>query len=56
MGRFTSKNHVYEKFDVIQIQRRFVASFPDRVLLRIRPTFNCTKKNLEAIPFLLVPE
>ena len=44
-GRFTSKNHVYKKFDVIQMQRRFVASFPDRVLLRNRPTFNYKEKS-----------
>ena len=54
MGRFTSKNHVYENFDVIGIQRRFAALFPNK-MLRNRPAF-APKKNLEAIPIILIPE
>ena len=40
MQRFTSRNNVYEDFDVIGIQKRFAASFPDKMLLRNRPAFN----------------
>ena len=45
MRRFTSKNHVYENFDVIKIQRRFAASFPDKTLFRNRPAFNSKEKS-----------
>ena len=44
MRRFTSKNHVYEN-DVIGIQIRFTASFPDKILLRNRPAFNSKEKS-----------
>ena len=44
MRRFTSKNHVYENFDVMGIQRRFAASFPKKVLLRNRPAFHSKEK------------
>lgn len=44
-GRFTSKNHIYEKFDLIGIQRRVVVSFPDRMLLRNHPAFNYKEKS-----------
>ena len=44
MRRFTSKNHVYENFDVIGIQRRFVASFPSK-MLRNRPAFHSKEKS-----------
>ena len=43
MRRFTSKNHVYEN-DVIGIQVRFTASFPDKILLRNRSAFNSKEK------------
>ena len=42
MRRFTSKNH--ENFDVIGIQIRFAASFPNKILLRNRPEFNSKEK------------
>ena len=45
MRRFTSKNHVYENFDVIGIHRRFVAPFPDKMLLRNRPAFSFREKS-----------
>ena len=45
MRRFTSKNHVYENFDVIGIQRRFAASFPNKMLLRNRPAFHSKEKS-----------
>ena len=45
MRRFTSRNHVYENFDVTGIQRRFAASFPDKKLLRNRPAFNPKEKS-----------
>ena len=45
MRSLTSKNRVYEKFDVIGIQRRFAASFPDKILLRNRPAFNCKENS-----------
>ena len=32
----TSKNHVYEKYDVIRMQSRFAAPFPNKTLLRNR--------------------
>ena len=44
MRRFTSKNHVYENFDIIGIQRRFAASFPNKMLLRNRPAFHSKEK------------
>ena len=46
MHRFTSKNHVYRNFNVnvIVIQQRFVASFPDKILLRNPPAFNSKEK------------
>ena len=44
MRRFTSKNHVYENFDVIRIQIRFAASFANKILLRNRPAFNSKEK------------
>ena len=40
MRRFMSKNHIYENFDVIGIEIRFVPSFPSKILLRNRPPFN----------------
>ena len=45
MRRFTSKNHVYENFDVIGIQRRFAASFPNKMLLRDHPAFHSKEKS-----------
>ena len=45
MRRFTSKYHVYENFDVIGIQTRFAASFPNKMLLTNRPAFHTPKKN-----------
>ena len=45
MRRFTSKNHVYETFDVIGIQTRFPASFPNKMLLRNRPAFHSKEKS-----------
>ena len=45
MRRFTSKNHVYKDFDVIGIQRRFAALFPNKMLLRNRPAFHSTEKS-----------
>ena len=44
MRRFTSKNHVYENFDIIGIQRRFAASFPNKMLLGNRPAFHSKEK------------
>ena len=44
MRRFTSKNHVYENFDVIRIPRIFAASFPNK-MLRNRPTFRSKEKS-----------
>ena len=44
MRRFTSKNHIYESFDVIAIQIRFAASFPNKILLRNGPAFNSKEK------------
>ena len=44
MHRFTSKNHVYRNFNVIVIQLRFAASFPDKILLRNPPAFNSKEK------------
>ena len=44
MRRFTSKNHVHENFDVIGIQRRFTASFCDKMLLRNCPAFSSKEK------------
>ena len=46
MQRFTSKNHIYEKFDLIGIQIRAVALFPDRMLLRNPPAFNYKEKSI----------
>ena len=43
MRRFTSRNHVYENFDLTG--RRFAASFPDKKLLRNRPAFNPKEKS-----------
>ena len=45
MRRFTSKNHVYENFDVIGIQTRFAASFPNKMLLRNLPAFHSKEKS-----------
>ena len=45
MRRFTSKNHVYGNFDLIGIQRRFAASFPNKMLLRNRPAFHSKEKS-----------
>ena len=45
MRRFTSKNHVYENFDVIGIQTRFAASFPNKMLLRNRPASHSKEKS-----------
>ena len=45
MRRFTSKNHVYENFDIIGIQRRFAASCPNKMLLRNRPAFHSKEKS-----------
>ena len=45
MQRFTSKNHVYENFDVIGIQTRFAASFPNKMLLRNRPACHSKEKS-----------
>ena len=45
MRRFTSKNNVYENFDVMGIQRRFAASFPKKVLFRNRPAFHSKEKS-----------
>ena len=45
MRRSTSKNHVYENFDVIGIQIRFTAPFPDQILLRNRRAFNSKQKS-----------
>ena len=45
MARFTFKIHVYENFDVIGIQRRFAASFPNKMLLRNRPAFHSKEKS-----------
>ena len=53
MQRFTSKTHIYEKFDLIGIQRRVVASFPDRMLLRNHPAFNYKEKS-RGYPFLFI--
>ena len=39
-----SKNHIYENFDVIGIQIRFVPSFPSKILLKNRPPFNSKEK------------
>ena len=55
MRRFTSKNHVYENFDIIGIQRRLEALFLDKMSLINRPPFS-SKENIEAIPFILIPE
>ena len=44
MRRFTSKNHIYENFDVIRIQIRFAASFPNKILMRYRPALNSKEK------------
>ena len=44
MRKFTSKNHVYENFDIIGIQRRFAASFPDKISLINRPPFSSKEK------------
>ena len=45
MQRFSSKNHVYENFDVNGIQRRFAASFPGKMLWRNRPVFSSKEKS-----------
>ena len=45
MRRFTSKSHVYKNFDIIGIQRRFAASFPNKMLLRNRPAFHSKEKS-----------
>ena len=45
MRWYTSKNHVYENFDVIGIKRRFAASFLNKVLLRNRPAFHSKEKS-----------
>ena len=45
MQRFTSKNHIYENFDVIGIQRRFAALFPNKMLLRNCPAFHSKEKS-----------
>ena len=45
MRRFTSKNYVFENFDVMGIQRRFASSFPDEMLFRNCPTFNFKEKS-----------
>ena len=49
---------VCENFDVIGIQRRFAASFSDKILFRNCPVFNYKEKTLEAITvtFILIPE
>ena len=39
MQRFTSKNHVYKNFDIIGIQRKFAAPFPNKMSLINRPPF-----------------
>ena len=39
MRKFTSKNHVYESFDVNRIHIRFAASFRNKILSRNRPAF-----------------
>ena len=44
MRRFTSKNHVYENFDVFAVERRLTASFSNRMLLRNRPAFHSKEK------------
>ena len=44
MQRFTSKNHVYENSDFVGIQRRFAASFPDKMLLRNHSAFSSKEK------------
>ena len=44
MRRLTSKYHVYENFDVIGIQRRFAASFLNK-MLRNRPAFHSKEKS-----------
>jgi len=44
MQRFTSKKHVYENFDIIGIQRRFAASFPNKMSLINRPLFSSREK------------
>ena len=46
MRRFTSKNHVYQNFDVIGIQRIFAVSFPNK-MLRNRPVFPSKEKSRE---------
>ena len=42
--RLTSKNHVYENFDIIGIQRRFAAPFPNKMSLINRPPFTVAQK------------
>ena len=44
MRRFTSKNHVYENFDVNGIHITFAASFRNKILSRNRPVFNSKEK------------
>ena len=44
MHGFTSKNHVYKNFNVIGIQLRFAALFPDNIFLRNPPAFNSKEK------------
>ena len=44
MRRFTSKNHVYENFDIIGIQRRLEALFLDKMSLINRPPFSSKEK------------
>ena len=43
MRTFSSKNH--ENFDVIGTQKRFAASFPDKMLWRNRPAFSSKEKS-----------